>query len=293
MEGTPTGLRNPYIAIMNNPDSDEKDYGTPMLIGKAISAKISPKINTSNLVADDGISETASTLGEVDVEVQVDKLISDTQASMFGYKKDSNGVLISNSDDMPPYVAFGFKALTSKNVFKYVWLYKGRFEPVEENFQTQGDKVDFQTPTAKATFLRRNCDNNWKASVVEGDPGVPQNVIDNWFKAVYEQNSNLSALTVAVTPVDKATNVLSTADIKFTFNKAIKANTVSAMNAFLMKADGTTVNVTASLSSDGKVITLHPTSTLTTGVYIAVCTTGIKDIFNLSLLTNSVTTFTV
>jgi SOS-response transcriptional repressor LexA len=212
---------------------------------------------------------------------------------MFGYKKDSNGVMVSNSDDMAPYVAFGFKALTSSNKYKYVWLYKGRFEPVEESYQTMGDKVDFQTPTAKATFLRRNCDNNWKASVVEGDNGVSQSIIDNWFKAVYESNLDMSALTVAVSPVDKAATVLSTADIKFTFNKAVKASTVTAMNAFVMKADGSTVNVTASLSSDGKTVILHPTSTLTSGTYIAVCTTGIKDISNLSLLQNSVTTFTV
>lgn len=291
-EGVTIGVRNPYVAIMNNPDVDEKDYATPVKLAKAVALKLSPKVNSATLYADDGPAETASVIGEIDVELETDKLTTDKQALILGNKKDSNGVLISSTDDTPPYLALGFQIPTTGGD-KFTWLYKGKFEQMDEDLKTQGEKIDYQTPKIKATFLKRACDNRWKSSVVEGDPGVPQSVIDNWFKAVYEGAADLSALAVTVIPADKATAVLATSNITFTFNRAIKADTVNAMAAFLMKADGSTIATTISVDSTNKVVTLHPTANLASGTYIAVCTTGIKDISNLSLVQNSITTFTV
>lgn len=291
-EGVTIGVRNPYIAIMNNPDVDEKDYAIPVKLAKAVSLKLSPKVNSATLYADDGPAETASVIGEIDVELELDKITTDKQALILGNKIDSNGVLISSTDDTPPYLALGFQISTT-GMNKYTWLYKGKFEQMDEDVKTQGEKIDYQTPKAKATFLKRAVDNRWKASVVAGNAGVTQATIDNWFKAVYEGTADLSALTVTVVPADKATGVVAASDVTFTFNKAIKSNTVNAMSVFLMKSDGSTVATTVSVDSDNKIITLHPTAVLAAGTYIAVCTTEIKDISNLSLLQNSITTFTV
>jgi phi13 family phage major tail protein len=291
-EGVVIGVRNPYVAIMNNPDTNEKDYAVPVKLAKAVSLKLSPKVNSATLYADDGPAETASVIGEIDVEIETDKLTSDKQALILGNKKDSNGVLISTTDDTPPYLALGFQVPTTGGD-KYTWLYKGKFEQMDEDLKTQGEKIDYQTPKVKATFLKRAVDNRWKASVVTGDAGVTQSIIDNWFNAVYDGIADLSALTVTPTPLDKATGILAASDIKFTFNKAIKSDSVNAMNVFLMKSDASTAATTVSVSTDNKTITLHPTTALATGNYIAVCTTGIKDITNLSLVQNSITTFTV
>lgn len=291
-EGVVIGVRNAHIAIMNNPETNEKDYGVPIKVAKTINLKVSPKVNSATLYADDGPSETASSLGEIDVELEIDKLTSDKQVIMLGSKKDTNGVLISSADDLPPYLALGFQVPTTVG-FKFTWLYKGKFEPVSEEYKTQGDKVDFQTPKAKATFIKRAIDNRWKASVSTGDEGVTQGLLDNWFNAVYDGASDISALTVVVTPANAATGVLATTDIRLTFNKAIKSDTINAMNVFLMKSDASTVATTVSVDATNKIVTLHPTVNLVTGNYIAVCTTGIKDITNLSLVQNSITTFTV
>ncbi len=291
-EGVVIGVRNLHVAIMNNSEIDEKDYAEPVKLAKAINLKVTPKVNSATLYADDGPSETASSLGEIDVEVEVDKLISDRQTLILGNKKDENGVLISSADDLPPYLALGFQVPTTSG-FKFSWLFKGKFEPISEEYKTQGDKVDFQTPKAKATFIKRACDNRWKASVSNGDKGVPQSVFDNWFNAVYDGVVDLSALTVTPTPADKATGVAGTIDVKFTFNKPIKSDTINAMSVFLMKGDGSTVATTVSVDTTSKIVTLHPTAALAAGTYLTVCTTAIKDISNLSLLQNSITTFTV
>lgn len=292
-EGVTIGVRTPYVAIMNNPDTDEKDYAAPVRLAKAVSLKLSPKVNSATLYADDGPAETASVIGEIDVEFELDKVTTDKQALILGNKIDSNGVLISSTDDTPPYLALGFQISTTA-MNKFTWLYKGKFEQMDEDIKTQGEKIDYQTPKVKATFLKRACDNRWKASVVAGNPGVTQSIIDNWFKAVYEGGTvDLSELKVDVVPLDKATGVAGAADVKFTFNKPIKTDTVNSMSVFLLKGDGSTVTTTVSVDTTSKIVTLHPTAALAAGTYLAVCTTAIKDISNLSLLQNSITNFTV
>lgn len=282
-EGVVIGVRKPHIAIMRNPER-ETEYDTPLSLGKAINLKVKPKVNSATLYADDGPSENSSALGEIEVEIEVDKLVSDKKALILGSKKDANGVLIESSDDKPPYLALGFQVPTTLGM-KYSWLYKGKFELMEEDYKTQADKVDYQTPKAKATFLKRASDNRWKASVVEGDPGVTKSILDNWFKAVYEENIDLSELNVTVDT--------GATDIKFTFNKAIKPNTVNDMSIFLMKSDGSIATTTTSIDTTSKIVTLHPINDLETGSYIVVCTTEVKDITNLSLVQNAITTFTV
>ena len=59
------------------------------------------------------------------------------------------------------------------------------------NLQTKGDTITFQTPTIEGTILRRNKldaagKHPWKAEVTQGDPGVSDNTITNWYAQVYE-----------------------------------------------------------------------------------------------------------
>lgn len=56
---------------------------------------------------------------------------------------------------------------------------------------TKGDSITFSTPTIEGTILRRNkvdADGKhpWKAEVTEGNSGVSDDTIKNWYKEVYE-----------------------------------------------------------------------------------------------------------
>ena len=78
---------------------------------------------------------------------------------------------------------------------------------------TKGDSITFSNPTIEGTVFRRNkldaeSKHPWKAEVTEGDNGVAQDTITNWFSTVYEPDFTPITPTITVTtqPAD-LTNV--------------------------------------------------------------------------------------
>ncbi|MED0676986.1 major tail protein [Aneurinibacillus thermoaerophilus] len=287
---TQVGLKDLHIAVLKKDDKTGVEYETPVLIAGAINAKIQPKSNTETLYADDGPAETATALGEIEVEIEVKDLPLAVQGILFGHKIQ-NGVMIKSADDVAPYVALGFRSKMSNGKYRYIWLYKGRFELPEQEYKTQEDKPAFQTPKAKGVFVKREFDNLYQVVGDEDETGFAAG--DTWFNQVYERVVDTTAPTVTVSPTDGETGVLGGSNITWTFSKEMNIATVNAANFIVMTADGTTVNGTLSLDATKKIVTFDPAANLSAATdYIAIATTNVKDINGNSLAQNSVTNFT-
>lgn len=174
------GLKDIHVAVISGTGT----YEVPTRLAKAIEAKVNPNVSSVTLYADDGAAETASAIGDIEVELNIDDLSSTSYAMIMGKTANSDGVIIEGSSDNPPYLALGFRSLKSNGAYRYIWLYKGKFQLSEEAYKTKGEEVEFQTPTVKATFLTDE-DGNWRARVDSDDTSVSQTVIENWFDAVY------------------------------------------------------------------------------------------------------------
>ncbi|MBN6186403.1 phage tail protein [Aneurinibacillus sp. BA2021] len=184
MAGVQVGLKDLHYALLTKDDSTGVTYGAPTKIAGAITAKISPKSNTETLYADDGPSETATALGEIEVEIEVKDLPLAVQAALFGHTLE-NGILTKNAGDTAPYVAIGFRSKKSNGKYRFVWLYKGKFELPEQEYKTAEDKPSFQTPKAKGTFIKREFDDNYQVIGDEDETGFTAGA--DWFKKVYEK----------------------------------------------------------------------------------------------------------
>lgn len=178
------GLRDLHYAVLTSDDSTGVEYDTPKPIVGAINATITPTTNSATLYADDGAAETATALGEITVALNTKDLPSEVQADLLGHEVNSEGVLIRKSTDVAPYVAIGFKSEKSNGKFRYVWLYKGKFQPSEQAYNTKTDTPEFQTPTINGTFVRREFDDAWQATGDEDDDTFTGG--DTWFDEVYE-----------------------------------------------------------------------------------------------------------
>jgi phi13 family phage major tail protein len=282
------GLEHLVYAILHD---DGITYDTPKLLSPAIEAKITPKTNSDTLFADDKSVENATTLGEIDVELQTQDAPLQAQADLLGHTIDENGVLIHNGNDNTPYVAIGFKSKKGDNTYRYVWLLKGRFQEIEEDYKTKEDKANFATPSLKATFVTRD-DDNWKF-IADENNGMDADAITHWFDAVYQPSVDTTPLTATTTPADGATDVAANSGIDFVFNKAINENTVNDSSVFLLKADGSTVDSTLTVSADYKTITLKPKADLVAGEYIAIATKAVKTSQGAEFADKVVTNFTV
>ncbi|WP_416729199.1 major tail protein [Fictibacillus sp. JL2B1089] len=175
------GLKKLHFALQTKDDSSAATYDVPELIAPAVNVKITPKTDSVTDYGDDGAVDTASALGEIDVEIETTSLPLDIQAKLLGHKYQ-NGLLVKGTDDIAPYVAIGFEAPKSDGSKLFVWLYKGKFDLLESEHKTKQDKVEFQHPKLKAKFVRREFDKNWQVSGDTSDTAFT--LANTWFTKV-------------------------------------------------------------------------------------------------------------
>lgn len=288
----PIGLDMVYFAIMTNEENET--YGAPKRLPGGIQVTITPTVNSETLYADDIAYDSVSSMGDVEVELNVAEIDTADYAALMGHVLDSAGGIDAKATDIAPYVALGFRRRMANKKFRYVWLYKGRFMPSEEDAQTKADTPAYQTPTISATFIARQADERWKYTATEGDPGVTAPFLSTFFNAVYIPGADTAAPTVTVVPANNATAVVVSANIVWTFNEAIQASTVSDANFLVQKADGSGVVAgSLTLDSTGKIVTFDPTANLTAATqYMGIVTVGVKDLAGNALAAPSITKFT-
>jgi hypothetical protein len=189
-------------------------------------------------------------------------------ANMTGAQIDTNGVLISASEDGGADVAIAFRARRPDNNYRYIWLYKVRFGVPPISMQTKGDSITFSTPQLTGTVLRRNKpdENNnhpWKAEVVEGGAGVSASTITAWFTEVYEgvfgEGESTSTNTSSGTTIPPGTTITPGSDVNTGSSTAGTDTTGSSGSST------TGTDTTGSTPTDNTSSTPDTSSTGTTG----------------------------
>ena len=177
------GLRDIHIALLKTDTEEETTYDAVEKLERAINAKLTPKSSSEKVYSDDEVEEVLSKFDSCDIAVETNQLTLKSRAKLQGAEL-VNGELIERSTDVAPEVAIGFRSKKSNGKYKYVWLYKGKFELVEDEYATETDKIESKTPKLKGTFYSRNSDNAWRITLDEDETGVDQTRKDNWFKSV-------------------------------------------------------------------------------------------------------------
>jgi len=183
VNSAPIGVENLVYAVML--DEGLKTYGTVTPVSPLINVKITPKTNSDGLYANNRQVERVTSLGDIDVEFETQDLPLEVQAVLLGHTLDPvTGVMAYNVDDVAPYVALGFKIKKGNLKYKYVWLLKGNFEELSEEYATQEDKSKFATPKLKGGFMARK-DGKWKFSADQDSGTTP--ITDTFLATVYDK----------------------------------------------------------------------------------------------------------
>ena len=192
------GLRDLYYAPITEQANGAEVFGTPSRLAKAIQAQMSTQIAEAKLFADDAVDESVKEFVSGTLTLNINDLAAEHQALLLGQTMDSKGVVIASGDDDPPYVAIGFRATKTRGRFKYIWLYKVKFAIPDENYQTKGDSIAFQTPSIVGTYQKRN-DGQWKADFVGA---ASDTVAQAWFDSVYEADTTPADSGDGTAPVE-------------------------------------------------------------------------------------------
>lgn len=183
------GMDKLYYAAITDGANGET-YGSPALIGKAMSADLSISYAEGELYGDDMLAESVREFQSGTITLGTTNLDASVVAALTGARVDSHGALIDASEDSRPYVAVGFRAKKSDGKYKYVWLYRVQFSTPSEKAATKGNSIAFATPTIEGKIYARNkvvgTKHPWKATIDESESGVDASAITAWFSAVYE-----------------------------------------------------------------------------------------------------------
>ncbi len=179
-----------YSKITEDAEGNET-YATPTQLAKAMTADLSVELAEATLYADDGAAELVKEFKSGTLSLGVDDIGPTVASDLTGATIDANGAVISASEDGGDPVAIGFRAKKSNGKYKYFWLYRVKFGIPATALATKGDSITFNTPTIEGTILRRNRADSkgnhpWKAEITEGDAGVTNATITNWYESVYE-----------------------------------------------------------------------------------------------------------
>ena len=198
------GLDRLFYAKINEDENGVETYETPKILAKAMTAELSVELIEAILYADDGASEIVKEFNSGTLTLGIDDIGSIAAQDLTGSKIDSNNVVVSRSEDGGNPVAVGFRAKKANGKYRYFWLYRVIFSIPTTNLTTKGESITFSSPTIEGTVFRRNKldgenKHPWKAEVTEGDNGVAQETITNWFSTVYEPDFSPVTPTITVT----------------------------------------------------------------------------------------------
>ncbi len=135
-------------------------YGAPVLVPGVIAINIKSGKSITTLSADNGPYETASALGDIEIEIDLADLKIEDKAALAGHTI-TNGVLKAHANDVAPYVAVGFESLKANGKKQWVWLLKGTFAEPDNNNKSKGETVEFQTQKLAGKFVITAKNGQW------------------------------------------------------------------------------------------------------------------------------------
>jgi len=293
MDGVTIGLNNLHYALLTSDEVGTITYSAPVAIPGVITADINPNASNETLFADDGPMETASTLGQITLDLTVADLPLEVQGVLLGHAI-VGGVLLRKSSDVPPWVAIGFQSLKSNGKYRFVWLVKGKFAAPEQKGATKSDKLAFQTPSIKGNFVKRDGDDLWQKTTDEDAADYVASMGTAWFSAV-EGTADTTPPTIATTvPVNAAVGVAVTSNMVWNFDEAILPSSVNSDNFFVFKdADNSAVAGALTVNAAYTQVTFDPTVNLSAASkYWAAASSSIQDRAGNHLATAKLVSFT-
>ena len=195
-----TGVKKLVYAIMI--DEVLETYGAIKSAPPLMNIKVAPKVDVANLYADNQVAETATVVGDIAVDYEVQDMPLEVQSDFLGHALDTTtGALTYNVNDNAPYVALGYQRTKGNGKNRYVWLMKVKFQEIDEELKTKEDKVTFQTPKVSGLAIA-NKNGDWKKAADDDTKGTP---VVGFLDIVGGVASDLVAPIVTTIPIDAAT----------------------------------------------------------------------------------------
>jgi len=271
------GLDQFYYALLTSDTTAGVTYQTPVPLRGAIKVSYNPNSNVETLFADDGAYDTAETMGQIDLDVDMADISQEDYAALEGHTI-AGGVLNELTTDQPVDCAFGFRAKRSNGGYSYYWFLKGKFNKPKTDFQTKADKINWQTPTMSWKGVARIYDGRFKSSIRDDAVDYTATIGTAWFTTVYGTAADITPPTLASSiPSADSTSATQTTNITLTFSEPILSSTITAANIMLI-CPTAAATISGVLTVTSGIVTMTISAILTASTsYNIILGTGLKD----------------
>lgn len=144
----------------------ETTYGQAVRLAPLIKVGLTPNTVEGSLYGDDEAALANFGMTGYDITIDTVDLSPEHIALLLGHKKDSaNGITVNTNDEGQP-VGLAFESKRADGDTQYIVLYKVKFSPATENYETKGENITYQTPQLTGKVLPRKKDGSLKYSVI-------------------------------------------------------------------------------------------------------------------------------
>ena len=129
---------------------------------------ITPQTNSAELFADDRLIESLSSLTSYDITIGKADLSPEDQAFLLGQDIDEDGTVYSSTELNQPFFAVSFRAQQSDGSYQYRQMFKVKFAPTDETYNTKGETPEFQTESLTGIAMPLQHNGRFDRKVIVG-----------------------------------------------------------------------------------------------------------------------------
>ncbi|WP_455043354.1 major tail protein [Granulicatella adiacens] len=167
------GVRNLHVFPLTKDDATGATYGTAVKCAPLMKVSLTAKTSEGSVYGDDRQVDGNFGITGYDIVIDTTDLTPDQQSLLLGHKKDSKGGITVSTEDEAPYVGVAFESKRSDGKNEYSVLYKVKFSPTNEEYETKGENITYKTPSLVGKAIARENDSKLKYTVVSAT--TPEN----------------------------------------------------------------------------------------------------------------------
>lgn len=167
------GVRNLHVFPLTKDDATGATYGTAVKCAPLMKVSLTAKTVEGSVYGDDRQVDGNFGITGYDIVIDTTDLTPDQQSLLLGHKKDSKGGITVSTEDEAPYVGVAFESKRSDGKNEYSVLYKVKFSPINEEYETKGENITYKTPSLVGKAIARENDSKLKYTVVSAT--TPEN----------------------------------------------------------------------------------------------------------------------
>lgn len=144
-----------YAEVLKDNNELNEGYVTGAVKILAPVAEISKTVETSTDTKyyDNKPALTIQGEGADTITLTIPALDLATLAEILGKKYDATTGAFMDGESKPKYFALGYRLRLTDGTYRYVWRYKGRFQPMDETSQTENAGTDSNNQTLTYTGI--------------------------------------------------------------------------------------------------------------------------------------------